>query len=46
MYLASVLMVDEEQFMERAYLDELGRQLKLDPQLKAELESQVRGVSG
>lgn len=45
MYLASVLMVDEEQFMERAYLDELGRQLKLDPQLKAELESQVRGVS-
>ena len=45
MYLASVLMVDEEQFMERAYLDELARQLKLDPQLKAELESQVRGVS-
>ena len=45
MYLASVLMVDEQQFMERAYLDELARQLKLDPQLKAELESQVRGVS-
>jgi uncharacterized membrane protein YebE (DUF533 family) len=45
MYLASVLMVDEEQYMERAYLDELARQLKLDPQLKAELESQVRGVS-
>ncbi|WP_407291624.1 tellurite resistance TerB family protein [Stutzerimonas zhaodongensis] len=45
MYLASVLMVDEEQFMERAYLDELARQLKLDAQLKAELESQVRGVS-
>lgn len=45
MYLASVLMVDEEQFMERAYLDELARQLKLDPQLKTELESQVRGVS-
>ncbi|MFG3451251.1 MULTISPECIES: tellurite resistance TerB family protein [Stutzerimonas] len=45
MYLASVLMVDEEQFMERAYLDELARQLKLDAQLKVELESQVRGVS-
>ena len=45
MYLASVLMVDEEQFMERAYLDELARQLKLDAQLKAELESQVCGVS-
>lgn len=45
MYLASVLMVDEEQFMERAYLDELARQLKLEAGLKAELESQVRGVS-
>lgn len=42
MYLASVLAVDEENFMERAYLDELGRQLKLDPQLKVELEAQVR----
>mgnify|MGYP006189435427 FL=1 len=45
MYLASVLMVDEEHFMERAYLDELARCLQLDPQLKGELESQVRGVS-
>lgn len=45
MYLASVLMVDEEHFMERAYLDELARQLKLDAALKAELESQVRGIS-
>lgn len=42
MYLASVLMVDEEQFMERAYLDELARQLGLDPGLQAELERQVR----
>ncbi|OEC37409.1 Uncharacterized membrane protein YebE, DUF533 family [Pseudomonas cuatrocienegasensis] len=42
MYVASVLMVDEEHFMERAYLDELARQLKLDPQLKAELEAQTR----
>ena len=42
MYLASVMMVDEEHFMERAYLDELARQLKIEPGLKAELESQVR----
>lgn len=42
MYLASVMMVDEEHFMERAYLDELARQLALDPLLKEELEGQVR----
>jgi uncharacterized membrane protein YebE (DUF533 family) len=42
MYLASVLMVDEEHFMERAYLEELARQLRLDPGLKVELERQVR----
>ncbi|MFK2912221.1 tellurite resistance TerB family protein [Pseudomonas sp. 3HC3] len=42
MYLASVMMVDEENFMERAYLDELARQLQLDPGLRQELESQVR----
>jgi len=41
MYLASVLMVDEQHFMERAYLDELARQLRLDPALKLELERQV-----
>lgn len=42
MYIASVLMVDEEHFMERVYLEELARQLKLDPALKSELEAQVR----
>ncbi|WP_375737566.1 tellurite resistance TerB family protein [Pseudomonas boanensis] len=42
MYIASVLIVDEEHFMERVYLDELARQLQLDPGLKAELERQVR----
>lgn len=36
MYLASVLMVDQENFMERAYLDELARQLRLDPALRQE----------
>ncbi|MFC6296165.1 DUF533 domain-containing protein [Pseudomonas sp. CCM 7893] len=42
MYIASVMLVDEENFMEKAYLDELARQLKLEPGLKVELERQVR----
>ncbi len=42
MYLASVLMVDQENFMERAWLNELARQLKIDAGLQAELERQVR----
>lgn len=41
-YLASVLMVDEQNFMEFSWLNELARQLKIDPALKAELEAQVR----
>ena len=41
MYIASVMLVDEDSFMERSYLDELARQLKLDPALKVELEKQV-----
>jgi len=41
MYLASLLMVDETSFMERAYLDELARQLKLPDGLKAQLEAQA-----
>jgi uncharacterized membrane protein YebE (DUF533 family) len=43
MYLASLLVVDEQHFMERAYLDELARQLQLAPALKLELEAQVKG---
>jgi uncharacterized membrane protein YebE (DUF533 family) len=46
MYLASVMMVDQENFMERAYLDELARQLRLEPTLRQELESQVRLAAG
>lgn len=46
MYLASVMMVDQENFMERAYLDELARQLRLDPALRQELETQVRLAAG
>ncbi len=41
-YIASLLVVDEEHFLERAYLDELARQLGLDPGLKSELERQVK----
>ena len=42
MYIASVMLVDEDSFMERSYLDELARQLKLEPGLKNELEKQVK----
>ena len=45
MYIASVMLVDEESFMEKSYLDELARQLKLEPGLKVELEKQVRQAS-
>jgi uncharacterized membrane protein YebE (DUF533 family) len=41
MYLASLLVVDETSFMERAYLDELARQLLLPAGLKTELETQA-----
>ena len=37
MYLASLIMIDEDSFMEKVYLDELARQLKLDEALKAEI---------
>jgi uncharacterized membrane protein YebE (DUF533 family) len=40
-YLASLIIIDEESFMERAYLDELARQLKLDPDLKAALHAKL-----
>ncbi len=44
MYLASVMMVDQENYMERAYLDELARQLGLAQGLREELEKQARQV--
>lgn len=40
-YLASALMIDEQSFMERAYLQELARELQLAPELVSRLESQV-----
>ena len=45
MYLASLLVVDEETFMERAYLDQLAKELKLNPDLKTRLEQQIRDIS-
>jgi uncharacterized membrane protein YebE (DUF533 family) len=45
MYLASVLMIDQEHFMERAYLNELARQLQLAPELQKQLEAQVQQLA-
>lgn len=41
MYLASLLVADDQSFMERAYLDELARQLSLPAELKSRLEAQA-----
>ncbi len=40
-YLASVLVVDQTTSMERAYLDALARELRLDAGLKAQLEARA-----
>jgi uncharacterized membrane protein YebE (DUF533 family) len=45
MYLASVLLVDDQQPAERDYLDELAAALQLDPALQAQLESQAKGTA-
>ena len=42
MYLASLLVTDDQSPMERMYLDELARQLGLDAGLKTQLESSAR----
>lgn len=44
MYLASLIVVDQESYMERAYLDELARQMNIAPGLKAELENQAKAA--
>jgi len=41
LFLASLMVADEQNFMERAYLDELAKQLRLEPSLKAQLERQL-----
>jgi len=43
MYLASVMVVDDQQDAERNYLDELAAALKIDPQLQVHLEQQAKG---
>ncbi len=43
LYLASLLIADEQNFMEKAYLNELAKQLGLDDQLVAQLNLQVTG---
>jgi uncharacterized membrane protein YebE (DUF533 family) len=45
MYVASLIAADDQNFMERAYLDELARQLKIDDSLKARLEQQVKDAN-
>lgn len=42
MYLASVMLVDDQQDSERNYLDELAYNLNLDPELQAHLEQQAK----
>lgn len=44
MYLASLLVADDTSFMERAYLDELARQLGLPEALKRDLEAQAHNA--
>lgn len=41
-YLASVMLVDDQQDAERNYLDDLAGQLQIDPQLQLHLEQQAK----
>ncbi|MNI04970.1 Inner membrane protein YebE [compost metagenome] len=43
MYLASVMLVDDQQDAERSYLDELAAALSIDPDLQVHLEQQAKG---
>ncbi|MFJ4067736.1 tellurite resistance TerB family protein [Pseudomonas sp. NPDC089996] len=45
MYLASVMLVDDQQDAERAYLDELASALRIDPELQVHLEQQAKGAA-
>ncbi|MEO8641818.1 tellurite resistance TerB family protein [Pseudomonas sp.] len=42
MYLASVMLVDDQQDAERSYLDELAAALSIDPELQVHLEQQAK----
>ncbi|EDP57282.1 tellurite resistance TerB family protein [Vibrio sp. AND4] len=41
-YLASLIVVDEQNFMEKAYLQELAKQLNLAPEVTDQLEAQLQ----
>lgn len=43
MYLASFMLVDDQQEAERSYLDELAAALNIDPDLQVHLEAQAKG---
>ncbi|PVZ41331.1 tellurite resistance TerB family protein [Pseudomonas sp. CC120222-01a] len=45
MYLASVMLVDDQQDAERTYLDELASALQIDPTLQVHLEQQAKGAA-
>ena len=45
MYLASRMMIDSENYMERAYLDELARCLELDRDLQSKLDQEVEATA-
>ncbi|MDF0752002.1 tellurite resistance TerB family protein [Marinobacter sp. 71-i] len=45
-YVVSVAMIDDQNPMERAWLDQLASALKLEPPLAAELEHQVLNANG
>ncbi|BBM64013.1 protein YebE [Vibrio alfacsensis] len=41
-YLASLIVADEQNFMEKAYLQELAKQLNLSPEVTYQLEAQLK----
>ena len=41
-YLASLIVTDEQNFMEKAYLQELAKQLQLSPEVTFQLEQQLK----
>jgi uncharacterized membrane protein YebE (DUF533 family) len=45
MYLASVMLVDDQHDAERNYLDELAAALQIDPELQLHLEQQAKGTA-
>ncbi|MFM9384641.1 tellurite resistance TerB family protein [Pseudomonas sp. UV AK001] len=45
MYIASVMLVDDQQDAERNYLDELAAALQINPELQVHLEQQAKGTA-